>query len=771
MVMIFERKLALLCGAGALASLAWSLPAQAQDQTAGTAQPPVAATDQNDQGDIIVTAQKRSEKLQNVPISVTAITQQELERRGITNLYAVSRIAPSLAVVSSGPGENNLIVRGISSVAGSAATVGYYLDDTPIAASSNAALLSTRGVIDPSMMDIARIEVLRGPQGTLYGSSSMGGTVRYISNQPKLDAVEGLIHGEASDTAHGGFNWNLNGVINLPVVKDKVALRVAAYYRDEDGYIDRYAIAPTNYLAADPTAKKQNNVNTYKTYGVRAALLIQPTDTLSITPSFLYQYTKLGSPFTFDGVPGSLSNPIQVRDVDETNVQKSWIANLTIKQQIGPIELLSSSSYYRRDVRLQDDSSKVINYFFGTPTVSPVTMYGSYRNKEFTQELRASTSFDGPFQLLIGGFYHNVTAPLASSIPYPSSFPYRTTAPFSSFNTIYAGTRNATLKEYAGFGEASFKITPTLTARAGVRVFQVDQDFYQSGDGLFNGGFSEVSNDSHDHGVTPKFTLQWQATPDKLLYVTASKGYRPGGPNNPAPASLCGAEVQGLGLSQGQLNRYSPDNLWSYEAGVKTSWLGHRLTVNGSAFYIDWSRVQQQIVLQCGFNITANFGKAVSKGGELEVEFRPTENLTLGGGFGYTDASLKNDVPGTAAKSGDPLQNVPKWTASGSIEYRRKLNDAFKGFGRIDYSYLGPANFIYDRASPFYRRPGFSIFNARIGIDPVKGPWEASVFVNNIFDKRGETDLPVAISADLPTTRRIALNQPRTIGVGLGYRF
>jgi outer membrane receptor protein involved in Fe transport len=739
-----------------LAAFAQSVPAQSADAEGA---------------DIVVTAQKRSETLQTVPLSVTALTAKDLERRGVQSLYDVSRIAPSLAVVSSGPGENNLIVRGISSVAGSAATVGYYLDDTPIAASSNAALLSTRGVIDPSALDIARIEVLRGPQGTLYGSSSMGGTVRYIANQPVLDKTSGRVRAELSGTAHGGVNYNLNGVINLPIVKDAAALRIAAYYRRDDGYIDRFAIDPNNYLAVAPGAKRQDNVNTYETYGARASLLIQPTDTLSITPSFLYQYSKLGSPFTFDGVPGSLSNPIQVRDVDEANIQRSWIANLLIKKTIGPVEILSSSSYYHREVSLNDDASKVINYFFGTPTVYPVGMHGEYRNNEFTEELRASTTFNGPFQFIVGGFYHDVKAPLVSQIPIPVGFPYAAQPPFGSFATIYAGTRRATLQEYAGFGEASYKITPTLTARVGVRVFKVDQSFYQSGDGLFNDGFSEVRNSSRDHGVTPKATVQWQVTPDKLLYATVSKGYRPGGPNNPAPSNLCGAEVTSLGLGQGQLSAYGPDHLWNYEVGAKTSWLDRKLTINGSAYYIDWSKVQQQIVLQCGFNITANFGKAVSKGGELEVELRPTEQVTLGGGFGYTDATLKSDVPGTAARNGDELQNVPKWTVNASAEYHDRIGDGFKGFGRIDYSYIGPANFLFDRTSPFYRRAGFSVFNARAGIDPVDGPWEAAIFVTNIFDKRGATDLPVAISADLPTTRRIALNQPRTIGVNVGYRF
>ncbi|HEX7853516.1 MAG TPA: TonB-dependent receptor [Sphingobium sp.] len=724
-------------------------------------------------GDIIVTAQKRSESIQTVPLSLTVLTQENLERRGVQSIYDLSRIAPSLAVTSSGPGENNLIIRGISSIAGSAATVGYYLDDTPIAASSNAALLSTRGVIDPSALDVARIEVLRGPQGTLYGSSSMGGTVRYITNQPNLDKVEGRVKADLSGTEHGGFNWNLNGVINLPIVKDMVALRVAGYVRRDDGYIDRYSIDPNNYLAAAPGAQRQNNVNTYETHGFRAALLIKPNDTLTITPSFLYQYSKLGTPFTFDATSSTdLSNPIQIRDIDETNTQKSWIANVAIKQEIGDtLELVSSTSYYHREVNLIDDSSKVIPYFFGTPTVEPVAMYGSYTNKEFTQELRLSSNFKGPFQFIFGGYYHNVTAPLTSGIPFPSGYAYRNTAPFNGFSTIYAGSRNARLQEYAAFGELTYKLTDTLTARVGARAFLVDQKFYQSGDGLLNGGFSDVFNTSHDSGVTPKVSLNWQATPTKMIYATASKGYRPGGPNNPAPASVCGSEVAGLGLSQGQLTAYNPDNLWNYEVGAKTSWLDKRLTVNGSVFYIDWSKVQQQIVLQCGFNITANFGKAVSKGGELEIEFRPIKQITLGGGFGYTDSTLSNDVPGTPAKAGDQLQYVPKWTGNASAEYADDITASLKGFVRADWTYLGPASFLYDKTSPFYRRDGFSIFNARVGLNPIRGPWEASIYVNNLLDKRGATDLPVAISADLPTTRRVALNQPRTVGVSLGYRF
>ncbi|WP_233839928.1 TonB-dependent receptor [Dyella sp. 2HG41-7] len=719
---------------------------------------------------ITVTASKRAESIQVVPISMSALNGEQLERLGVTSLADLSRIAPSLNVASSGPGSNNLIIRGISSIAGSAATVGYYLDDTPIAASSNAALLSTRGVIDPSVFDIDRVEVLRGPQGTIYGSSSMGGTVKYVTNQPDADAVEARIKTDISGTQGGGLNNNVSGVANLPLVDGKVGLRVSAYERYDDGFIDRYPIDPYNYLAADPSGKVKKDVNTYKSYGTRAALLIKPDDTLTITPSVLYQYSRLGSPYTFDAVPGSLSNPIQVRDVNEADVQKSLIANVAVHKQFEYAEVVSSTSYFTREVNLREDASKVINYFFDLPTVYPVTMFGDYKNKEFTEELRATSTLDGPLQAIAGAYYHHVNAPLASSIPFPAGFNQTFGTPFPNYSTIYAGTRNAALDEYAIFGELSYQITDQLKASAGMRAFEVTQSFTQTGDGVFNGGYSAVSNRSRDTGVTPKYTLEYQITPDKMVYATASQGYRPGGPNNPAPVSLCGQEVEGLGLNASQLSTYSPDYLWNYEIGAKTSWLDHRLTVNASVYRIDWSQVQQQIVLQCGFNITANFGNAVSQGGEVEMQFRPIKSLTLGAGFGYTDAYLKNDVPGTDAKAGNRLVNVPRVSGSASAEYRHPVSGNYDGFLRADVSYVGRENFLYDQASPFYQRGGFTTTNIRAGVQGYNG-WDVSLYATNLFNKRGETDLPVAISADLPTTRRMAINQPRTIGMTVQYQY
>ncbi|MDR3511801.1 MAG: TonB-dependent receptor [Caulobacteraceae bacterium] len=723
--------------------------------------------------EVIVTAQKRSENVQHVPISVTAISGAELERQGVQSLSDVARIAPSLAVTSAGPGQNVLIIRGISSTAGSAGTVGYYLDDTPIAADSNASLLALRGLIDPSVFDISRIEVLRGPQGDLYGSSSMGGTIKYVTNQPVLDRYGLQLQATGSATDGGAPNAMGNVLINVPLVKDVLALRASAYYRYQGGFIDQYRIDPTNILAAEPGSPVKKNVNTENTEGFRLQLRFQPDPTLTITPSVMYQYMRLGAPFQIDVPPGSLNsnNLIQTRDVSEVSTQRSMIANVAIHKQFPLFELVSSTSYYDREVKVREDASKVLYYYFSPPQtyVYPDAMTGVYLNKEFTQEIRAASSFSGPFQIIGGVYYHRTFAPLSSTIPDPAGYDAAFGSPFGG-EQFYHGVRKATLQESAIFGEASLALGHGVTARAGFRAFEVDQRFYQSGDGVFNGGFSSVTNSSTDRGVNPKFSIDWQIDPDHMVYATASKGYRPGGPNNPAPANVCGADLAALGLSATELVRYNPDTLWNYEVGAKTSWLDRRLTVNGSLYYIDWSQVQQQIVLGCGFNITANFGKAVSKGAELEATFRPIRRLTLSGGFGYTDATLSNSIPGTGAQKGDTLLDVPHWNVSGSAEYTVPLRDDYSAFGRVDVGYISSSHALYDRSSPFYLRKGYTITNLKVGIDS-GSTWEAALFVDNVFDVIGETGLPAAISADLPDTRREAITTPRTVGVSVSYKY
>lgn len=513
------------------------------------------------------------------------------------------------------------------------------------------------------------------------------------------------------------------------------------------------------------------DVNTENTGGVRLQLRFQLDPTLSITPSVFYQYERLGAPYQVDIPPGSLDRLIQTRDVAEPTDERSNNYNLAVRKTLPLFEVVSSTSYLDRVVKLHEDSSKVLAFFFSSvqPTVYPSAITGSYANKEFTEELRATSSLPGPFQIIVGGYYHRTFAPLVSAIPDPAGYDAAFGSPFGG-QPFYIGTRKATLQETAVFSEATLKLGHGVTARAGVRYFDVDQRFTQTGDGVFNGGFSAVTNRSVDTGVNPKFGVDWQVDRDHLLYLTVSRGYRPGGPNNPAPASVCGGDVAALGLSQGQLTAYGSDHLWNYEAGTKTSWLNRKLTVNGAAYYIDWSQVQQQLVLQCGFNITANFGSAISKGGEVEATYRPIPPLRLSGGFGYTDATLRNAIPGSGARKGDPLQDVPHWNATGTADYTVRMNERFSAFGLINANYIGDSRALYDTTSPFYLKKGYTLVNLRLGVDR-SAAWEAALFVQNLLDKIGETDLPTAIAADLPNTRRYAITQPRTVGVSVSYKY
>jgi len=736
-----------------------------------TPAPAEQAADETGVDRVIISAQKRPEKLQNAPISVTAFDSTKLDEMGIESVADVARQTPGLTVVSSGPGQNILIMRGISSTAGTAGTVGYYLDDTPISASSNASLLSIRGLIDPSLFDISQVEVLRGPQGTLYGSSSMGGTVKYLTKQPNLTTLELSADTTLSRTENGGWNTYANALINIPLSDNTAAFRLAVFGRYQDGFIDRYPINPDNYLAALP-GPKTDNVNTENTTGFRAMLKFRLEDDLSITTSIFNQHTLVGAPFQIDEPPGNLNSLIQARLVSEPSTQDSTLANLTIKKGYDDFELLSTTSYYDRNVRINEDASKQIYYFFSPPQtyVYPETMIGDYINHEYTQEFRFTSDFKGPWQFIGGAFYHYVDAPLASSIPVTAGY---NTAFGTDYDTFFVGARQATVSETALFGEGSYAITPTLTARVGLRGFRIDQTYAQQLAGEFVGPIpSSVTGSSSDKGVNPKFNLGWQVDQDLLLYVTASEGYRQGGPNNPAPEAVCGAQVAGLNLSSSELTKFAADSIWNYELGLKSAFLDNTVVVNGALYYIKWSKVQQQIDLNCGFNITANFGTATSKGAELEVSYRPVKQLNFRLTGDYTDAVLGNDVPGTSAKEGDELLYVPKYTASASAEYTAAMLNGMPAYARVDYSYTGSSISLYDPTSPFYESKGFAVLNFKFGAQKIApdSHWGMSIFLDNALNKIGQTSLPEAISADLPTTRRIGIDRPRTLGINFRYQ-
>jgi iron complex outermembrane recepter protein len=714
--------------------------------------------------EILVTARKQSEPLQDVPISITALSAETLQRSGAESLADIARAVPGLNVVSVGPGQNQIIIRGVSSSGGSP-TVGYYIDDTPIQSNGNLA----GSAMDPALLDLERVEVLRGPQGTLYGASSMGGTVKYVTHQPDLTAAQATVKSSLSDTDGGGFNYQVSSVMNEPLIAGIVALRAMTFYGHQDGYIDRYPIDPYNYVESlnGPVTK---NVNTDETYGLRVELKIKPSDSLSITPAIWIQRTNLGAPFTFDDPPGNFDHPIQARDVDEPITDKLGLVSLTMEGDLQGVHLTSSTAYRDRWFDAFEDDSKV-TYYFNSPVpqsyvyASPFENY--FANHDFTEEIRGSGSV-GVIHAVMGLFYAHQDNYTFNNQPILPGYNAAFGTPFGD-QTFFFGTDSNQIEQKALFGEINVDITQKLQGTLGARVFTIAQRDFTTGTGVFNGGYSASGASSKDSGTNPKFELSYKLSPDILTYATAAKGFREGGPISGFPANICNADLAALGLSAAP-SSYSADTLWSYEIGAKTAWLDHRLTVNAGIYYIDWTNIQQLISLPtCGVAFTGNFGTASSEGGEFEIRYEPSSAVILTLGAAYNEAKLLSTVAGAQGQKGDTLENAPRWMGSASAEYHREFDGSTSGFARLDANTTSYQYNNFDPTSIYYKRAGYSLANVRVGSK--REAWEGSLFMDNVLNKRAETALPLSYAIDLPSTRRVSLNRPRTVGLEVQYDF
>jgi iron complex outermembrane recepter protein len=717
--------------------------------------PPVGTTD------IIVTAQRRAENIQRVPMAITALDEVELERSGTQNLQDLVGRVPGLNVFSEAPGQNQIVIRGISSSVG-VATTGFYLDDTPVSAARHA--------LDAAMFDVQRIEVLRGPQGTLYGAGSMGGTIRYITHEPNTDRLEHAARGVASFSEGGGFNFQLNGMLNAPLARDVAALRLVAFYRNQDGYIDRFAVHPTDILGVDPSVPPRRNVNTEETFGFRARLAVDPAPNVRIMPSVFHQETRLGGAFTFDMPPGSFADPFQTRLADEPSDGHFTIYNLTATVDIGQFNLLSSTSHFDRRLRIVEDTSKFIyNVFrnsFQTRTF-PVPFPYELRNDDIVQEFRVAYGGPGFVTGVAGAYLAWVKFHQFFDLQIPPGYREAFNAPFGPDALFFMSDITTRDRELALFTELNFHLTERLTLTAGVRAFDIHNERTRIGDGIFNGGPSSAVNESSDRGLNPKAVLSFQTTPDVLLYASAAKGFRRGG-GVAVPQAICDQDFQDLGITNP--TAFDPDSLWNYEAGVKSRLFDRRLRFNAAAYYIKWHNIQQMVTLPgCGFQYTGNFGEAVSKGVEVELAFTPTDFLSLGGQVSFNDAKLTDTVQGSQGRPGDPLEHAPRWTWSAHGELRASLVRHNDAYFRFNHAFVGSATTSFNRASPFYIRDNYHLTDARFGWQ--RGGWELGLFANNIFNTRAETGLPLSFAADLANSRRIAVNRPRTIGIDAGFRF
>lgn len=771
--------------------------------------------------EIVVTAQRRSESLQNVPLSITALGNAAIEQKAITTFFDYAGQVPNLAFANTGDGVGTARTISIRGISGDG-TTGFYIDETPVPDS-----------IDPRVIDLQRIEVLRGPQGTLYGARSMGGTVRLITEQPNFDGVSGRVHVTGSHTAGGdGANYGIDGAFNLPI-NDMLALRIVGFAQHDAGFFkrrfltnsaDAANVCPTcnpTQLGGLPTTTV-DNVGRINSVGGSATLLIKVNDALSITPKIMSQHSNAnGLPYADVGtypVPGAptpadMHPPgyLQQRFFNiEEGSKDSWtLASLGIKYDSSVGTFSSSTSYFDRTVDETEDQTdflwqNLLSPFDGAPIDAAGTPYhaipiaASIRELKqihrFVQELRFTSKFDGPVQVVAGLFYSDTRG----RVPYAGYYPPALAPGISQTggfipppigvvgipvnplipDEIFGSDSQTKVSEPALYGEVSYDITPALKATVGLRAYQVKTTTGGYLEGIAFGGsrLTDPNQSSKENGVNPKLGIDYKIDTDKMVYAQIARGFRPGGlvpsiPGNSQSDPLgCFAQLQALGYtSAAQTKSYQSDHLWNYEIGSKTAWADNRITVNGAMFLVKWDKIQQSVNLACGFQFRANAGAAEIKGAELEVHARATSNLDVSGGVGYQRARITKEstlVPQLTV--GSRVYQTPDWTANASATYTVPLGEnqlLFTG----SWAYTG--NSVSATVDPSHPRlrPGYSIYDARVAYS--LGRYDIALVGKNLSNVEANLGDNRSLAAETLGRPRIVVNQPRTVGLEISGKF
>lgn len=778
-----------------------------------------------DDNDIVVTALKRATSIQETPLAISAVSPTTLTNQNITDSTQLTRVTPNLQVEENNGG-SRITIRNLRAAGES--LVGLYYDETPL--SGTGGVSNDAGANSPSvrLFDVERAEILRGPQGTLYGASSMAGTMRIIFNKPNLVDFEGALNGQVTTTYRAGSTGQIiDAMANIPIVTDVLAVRAVGYYNFAPGYVDNSVLG-------------LNDINDSRGYGGRLLVRFQPMDDLTIDGMAVYQNSR--------GYAGTWNKTIA--DV----IGRKFDQNLTIQQprrdamqlysgtlnwDLDFATLTAIASYSKRDIEYNFDYTPYFRrYFNGVYTGNPqnipgyanfaadcnagrvaripgctgadyqnfVTSWGSLTayqpqtNKTTTQEIRLANG-DNALKWTIG-FYHsdrknftrsllNTVDPITGKQSYPNGYvlPY---GPGSA--THLDRTINDRLKQIAGFAEVTYDITDAFDVTAGIRYFEYKKTTgaeviipsYVAGNTITP--YSELSG--KEHGTLLKFGTSYKFSPDVMVFASASQGYRPGGVN------------QTLGLPSYAVT-YKSDKLWDYELGVKSSWLNRKLILNANIFQMDWEGQQVSASYQGAFGfITNSAGKARLRGIEVESTILPFQGLSLRASGSYTTSKLLDDIAlpsginictntappyvgctvfRGAGKKGDTLPYTSHWTFQGQADYKTPIGPDLTALFHADVNYRSGWWTVYNPKAPTVvpavdKLNGFATVNLRIGVDQDDTGWGLYVFANNVFN-----NLAVLSKSSSATSSTIAkLNyagktydsllvntiEPRVIGVG-----
>lgn len=760
--------------------------AQAADAADKQARPASQSADSDDStsgGAIIVTARKTKETLQDVPQSITVFSEKNLVQYNIQSFDDYAGKIPNLSFNAGSTGRANftssraITIRGVAG----ANTTSLYIDDTPIPASQ-----------DPRIVDVERIEVLKGPQGTLYGSAAIGGTVRIVTKQPELDHNSAKYMLQGGWTDHGGSpNYGGNAIANLVLLPDAVAVRVMGFVNHDAGYITR--TYPLTESSGTPSVQRgaQNDVGAGLQYGGSISLRAKLSEEFSANVKMLAQREDYdnGPALVYRGNPGFDPTSLTVdRDynVPESSHNYWYSPSLTLVWSKPKWSVTSSTSYFYQHAVSVEDVSEAMHGFVGTVlgynNFGGVAGGGVAVNRQFQQELRLAANPLRDLNLLAGAYYlSSITATQSSQRVVPGFAASPAGQAWGATQDVYfaLGDR-ANQKQKALFGEASYKAFNLVTATAGVRRFWIDQSDVQNLLGFIVGDNTTTYSTSsfRNTGWSPRFSLRVEPRSSTTFYASAAKGFRPGGAGS-KPLTQCMADIAALGLTAADVTAgYKPDSVWTYEVGAKQSLLKNHLLVTGAAFQTDWKNIQQTISLRCGSDFTGNAGAARIRGLEGEITGTITRELSVRGGIGYTEAIITNDAGGTTAQAvGSSLYNVPKWTASAGTYYNRALTSTLHGFGSVDWQYVSSSTSSNNSTSSPAVRGAYAIVNLRAGLQRDKD--ELSFYINNLTNRMANygdhipdiaSNFTLTTGQSVPHTR-VAIATPLTIGLQFRHGF
>jgi outer membrane receptor protein involved in Fe transport len=732
--------LAVLLGAAA--------PAAAQEQASAT---------ENNAGieTVVVSARKREESLAEVPTSITAFTSETLKDYNIQSFTDYATKTPNMSFsYGGGPtgfsDARTVAIRGITgqNLFGTAGATGFYIDDTPVP-----------GSIDPRVVDLASIEVLKGPQGTLFGESSLGGNVRLITRQPNLTESGLGYMAQAGATSGGGSaDGGANAIANIVIVPSSVAMRVVLFGNHDAGYLTRtYPTNPDDACASDPSAScprtSVGDQGADTSYGGSAAVLWRASDALDVKLRVMFQDQKYyGFPATFAPLPTfepvyTLNRAFNV----QSRAEDKWtMPTLDLKYSGQGWSVTWANSFFYRHTSDLEDSSYGTQQILTGPfyqvtglAAQPYLWDGEHYHNQLASELRYSFdsfhNWSGTLGLYWSNTHTRFTIPptYANGLDNPGTTsclfgpPCTVNNPAWPTDEIWTQTNPATQEDKSIFGELYYKFLQKWTLTLGLRGYWLHQTTDYTADGLLNGGPQPSSPQSNSEtGVNPKIALQMQATDSTMVYASASKGFRAGGAQANFPG--CSADSN---LPPTAITNVRSDTLWTYELGSKIQ-LGSVL-ISAAAYDIEWSNLQQQVALACGFYVQINGNKARVDGAEIEANGSIVKGLSYRLGLGYekTDITEPGYLADAGVLAGSRISGVPAFTATAGAVYSHSLTASTEGFVSADYSYTGNSISLLvggNGAEP--TRAGFSLVNMRLGVD--HGSSELSLNVHNLFNAK-----------------------------------